>query len=179
MRFGSIAARLTAAVGISLAALGGLAGAAQAQNRNCVDTLMGLADGSRFAGVLSFSHMAEDIKGAGYFTVFAPTDSALEAASFVADRVFPRGSGSMRELDPVLGPASVNARILDGRYTSASLPAGETITTRTRAGNTITVSSHGGKVTITGHGGSTALVIRADIPCSNGVIHVIDHVLLK
>lgn len=179
MRFGTIAARLTATIGISLAALAGLASNAQAQNKNCVDTLMGLDGGSRFAGVLALTHVAEDIKGAGYFTIFAPTDAAIGAASFLADRIFPMQSGSQRQPDPVLGPAAVNAHILDGRYTSASLKPGETVTTRTRAGNQITVTNQEGKVTITGYGGATATVVRADIPCANGVIHVIDHVLIR
>jgi uncharacterized surface protein with fasciclin (FAS1) repeats len=66
-----------------------------------------------------------------------------------------------------------------GRCTSAAQEPGATVTTRSRAGNTITISNVGGKVTLTMAGGITAKVVRSDILCSNGVIHIIDHSLVR
>lgn len=153
---------------------------ANAQTQNCFDTLAGMPDMTRMVGVLSLSHVGEDLREVGPFTIFAPTDKAIESASpLLRDRVFPREAGGNGAADPVIAPAVVNAHILIGRYTSAALPDGQSVKTKTRAGNVLEVSNKGGKVTLTTAEGISATVVKADVACSNGVIHVIDQVLVR
>lgn len=152
---------------------------AMAQNANCIDTLAGLQDASRFVGVASRVHVAQDLREAGPFTIFVPTNAAIDAVRpALLPILFPgTGEGGV-SADPVLAPAAVNAHILPGRYTSAALEPGATVTARSRAGTPITLSNAGGKVTLTAHG-VTATVVRSDILCSNGVIHMIDRSLVR
>lgn len=170
-----------AALVTALALGASLAGTpAQAQNRSCIDTLAGMADTSRFVGVVNRSHLVEDFRQVGPFTFFVPTNAAVGAvAPGLVNVLFPTGTGGESGVDPILAPAAVNAHILEGRYTSAALEPGLTMPARTRAGNTIQVSNVGGKVTLRAGNGAVATVLRGDIPCSNGVIHVIDQSLVR
>ncbi|MBU8537322.1 fasciclin domain-containing protein [Falsiroseomonas tokyonensis] len=154
--------------------------AAHAQHRNCIDTLAGLGDASRFVGVVNRSHLVADFREVGPFTFFVPTNAAVAAVTpGLVNILFPAGAGGESSADPVLAPAAVNAHILDGRYTSAALEPGMTMPARTRAGNTIQVSNVDGKVTLRTGNGVVATVLRGDIPCSNGVIHIIDQSLVR
>lgn len=92
---------------------------------------------------------------------------------------FPTTSSGDSSADPVLAPAAVNAHILEGRYTSAALEPGLSMAARTRAGNTIQVTNVDGKVTLRAGNGAVATVLRVDVPCSNGVIHIIDQSLVR
>ncbi len=176
------ASRFTRRTALGAAVL--LAGAigaqgAMAQSANCIDTMARLQEASRFVGVASRVHVAQDLREAGPFTVFVPTNAAVDAVRPALQPILFPGSGDGgASADPVLGPAAVNAHILEGRYTSAALEPGATVTARSRAGTPITLSNVGGKVTLTAHG-VTATVLRSDILCSNGVIHVIDHSLVR
>ncbi|WP_439598330.1 fasciclin domain-containing protein [Falsiroseomonas sp.] len=152
---------------------------AMAQNANCIDTIAGLPEASRFVGVASRVHVAQDLREASLFTVFVPTNAAIDAVRpALVPILFPVSGEGGAAVDPVLGPAAVNAHILQGRFTSAALAPGATVTVPSRAGTPITLSNNGGKVTLTANG-VTATVVRADIPCANGVIHVIDHSLVR
>ncbi|MBE9604705.1 fasciclin domain-containing protein [Acetobacteraceae bacterium H6797] len=156
-----------------------VASSAMAQSKNCLDTLAGMPEMSRFVGVIAASHVGADLREVGPFTILAPTNAAIEAAPpFLVDRLFPKESDG-RTADPVLAPAAVNAHILAGRYTSTAVSVGQSVQTRTRAGNLIEVSNQNGAVTIAAAGAGEAKVVKSDIACSNGVIHVIDHVLVR
>jgi uncharacterized surface protein with fasciclin (FAS1) repeats len=151
-----------------------------AQNRNCIDTIAGLQGTTRFVGVASRTHVAEDLRQVGPFTVFVPTDAAIaRVAPGLVNVIFPDDRGGSGAADPVLGPAVVNMHILEGRYTSSALKPGETVTTRTRAGTQVTVSNTNGTFTLTAPGGVTATVVDGDKLCSNGVVHIIDQALVR
>ncbi|NKE47122.1 fasciclin domain-containing protein [Roseomonas frigidaquae] len=180
MKFPQLIQRAALIAGVAIVT--GLGGnAAQAQSRNCIDTLAGMPDASRFVDVVSRSHLVEDLRQVGPFTLFVPTNAAVsEVTPALINVLFPMGaSGEGGTADPILAPAAINAHILEGRYTSAALEPGLTMPARTRAGNTIEVANLGGKVTLRATNGAVANVVRGDIPCSNGVIHMIDRSLVR
>ncbi|WP_180970072.1 fasciclin domain-containing protein [Deinococcus planocerae] len=107
--------------------------------------------------------LTQTLAGPGPFTVFAPTNAAF--AKVPAD-----------QLQALLNnPAQLRAvllyHVVPGRVTSAQVAGLSSATTA--QGGTLTVSASGGTVRI-----NDATVTRADVPASNGVIHVIDTVLL-
>lgn len=104
------------------------------------------------------------------FTVFAPTNAAFEA--------LPEGV-----LASLLEPANkdqlagiLTYHVVEGAVTSDQLSDGQTITTVN--GATLTVSIEDGSVYIVDAAGGRAMVATADVRASNGVVHVIDSVLL-
>lgn len=168
-------AAATLGLGIALAA-----GTAAAQNANCIDTLAGMSGAARFVDVAVRTHVAQDLREVGPFTIFVPTDEAVaRVAPGLANIVFPGRSSGEPSVDPVVGPAVVNAHILAGRYTSGALKPGETVTTRTRAGTSLTISNEGGTYVLTAPNGQRAVVTASDRMCSNGVVHVIDQALVR
>ncbi len=109
--------------------------------------------------------LADTLQGAGPFTVFAPTDAAFAK--------LPAGT-----LDGLLANKAELASILtyhvvSGRVMAADLLKTNGATPATVNGQTLDVVVAGGKVTV-----NDANVVTADVAASNGVIHVVDAVLL-
>lgn len=109
--------------------------------------------------------LADTLGGKGPFTVFAPTDDAFAA--------LPAGT-----LDSLLKPenkqqlrAILLYHVVPGIVKSTDLKDGETL--KTAGGQTLTVHISGATVRV-----NDAIVVKADIQASNGIIHVIDKVLL-
>lgn len=109
--------------------------------------------------------LTDTLLGAGPFTVFAPTDEAFAKlpAGTVDTLLRPENRD---QLKAVLTYHVVSGRVFSDGATKAG-------TASTLQGGTLTISNKGGKVMING-----AKVVSADIDASNGVIHVIDAVLL-
>ncbi|NGM24179.1 fasciclin domain-containing protein [Roseomonas stagni] len=169
-----------AAATLGLAGLVLTAGGAAAQNTNCIDTLAAMPGASRFVDVAVRTHVAQDLREVGPFTIFVPTDDAVaKVAPGLANVVFPGQTSGERTADPVVGPAVINAHILPGRYTSSSLRPGESVTMRTRAGTQLTIANEGGAYVLTAPNGQRAVVTLGDRLCSNGVVHVIDTALVR
>lgn len=96
------------------------------------------------------------------FTVFAPTEDAFAALSSVPD-----------------GEALVDVltyHVVSGTVGSDALSDGQVVTTV--QGNTFTVNIDGSSVTLTDQTGNTVSVVATDVPATNGVVHVIDEVIL-
>jgi uncharacterized surface protein with fasciclin (FAS1) repeats len=109
------------------------------------------------------------LKGNGPFTVFAPTDAAFNKlpASTIADLLKPQNKG---KLTKILTYHAVNGkRLTSSQINALHLPA----KVKTVEGNAITVSRNGRNLKV-----NDATVVIADIPATNGIIHVIDTVLL-
>ncbi len=126
-------------------------------------------DFSTLAAAVEAAGLGETLSGSGPYTVFAPTDEAFAA--------LPEGT-----LDELLQPANqdqlaaiLTYHVVAGEVMSGDLSSGDVATVN---GADATVSVEGGVVTITDGQGDVARVVTADIPASNGVIHVIDTVLL-
>jgi uncharacterized surface protein with fasciclin (FAS1) repeats len=172
--------------GLRLVALGALAvvvgtaaaPGASAQPRNCIDTLAGMSEFSRFVNGVVRTSAVSAFRTANDITFFAPTNAALAggARSALIDRLFPVVDGN-READPVLAPAAFQAHVVQGRRDSAALGQGGELTTV--AGTTLRLSLANGVLTVVEKGDVLARVTRADIPCANGVIHAIDAPLIR
>jgi uncharacterized surface protein with fasciclin (FAS1) repeats len=114
--------------------------------------------------------LADTLSGAGPFTVFAPINDAFAA--------LPQGT-----VDALLQPDSrdqltsvLTYHVVAARALSDDLTDGMTVTTV--QGQALTVNMTGTAVTLTDASGNTVSVLQPDIEAGNGVVHVIDGVLL-
>jgi uncharacterized surface protein with fasciclin (FAS1) repeats len=151
----------------SLALVGMLAAApARAQQpRNIVDTAVAAGSFATLAKALTAADLVAALKGPGPFTVFAPTDAAFAK--------LPAGT-----LDTLLKPENKDKlrRILTYHVVPGEVRAADVVklqSAKAVSGDTITVKVGDGKVHVDG-----ANVTKTDIQASNGVIHVIDTVIL-
>ena len=136
-----------------------------ASQKDIVDTAVAAGSFKTLAAALQAAGLVDTLKGAGPFTVFAPTDAAFAK--------LPPGT-----LDSLLKPenkakltAILTYHVVPGRVLAAQIT--EMSSAQTANGQALEISANGGVVTVEG-----ARVTKADILCSNGVIHVIDTVLL-
>jgi uncharacterized surface protein with fasciclin (FAS1) repeats len=116
------------------------------------------------AAAVKAAGLVETLQGKGPFTVFAPTDAAFAAIQSEVDKLLK--PESKEKLSKIL-----TYHVVSGKMKAAELKDGQELTTV--EGGKLKVSVKEGKVTIGG-----AKVTGADVSASNGVIHVIDKVLL-
>ncbi len=133
--------------------------------KDIVDVAIGSPDHTTLVAAVTAAGLVETLKGAGPFTVFAPTNAAFTA--------LPAGT-----VDGLLKPESKDAltkiltyHVVAGAVKAADLKDGQKV--KTLQGEELTVSIKDGKVMING-----ANVIAADLTGSNGVVHVVDAVLM-
>jgi uncharacterized surface protein with fasciclin (FAS1) repeats len=154
---------------------------AAAQQQNCIDTLAGMPDYSRFVNAVTMASMGNDVRNLQNITIFAPNNAAVAAvAPDMVDRLFPRqAGGGGREPDPILASAAVQAHVVQGRLPVAALAAGAS--GRTLAGTALSAAATQGEpsVTLTTGQGVTAKIVQPNIACANGVIQGIDRVLIR
>ena len=140
-----------------------VAGAATvAHAKDIVDTAVGAGSFNTLVKAVQAAGLVETLKGPGPFTVFAPTDEAFAK--------LPAGT-----LDNLLKDKDALAKVLTyhvvpGKVMAADVKPGEA---KTVQGQSVKLSAEGGKVMVDG-----ATVTAADVVASNGVIHVIDKVIL-
>lgn len=116
------------------------------------------------AGLLVDAGLVEALRGEGPFTVFAPVDEAFTA--------LPPATLDAVLADPDLLTAVLTYHVVAGeKLTSADLTDGQELTTL--QGQTLKVGKSGDQITING-----TPVVVADVPATNGVIHVIGEVLV-
>ena len=166
---------ITAAVSVfALAACGGDEEPAtdrmdEAAPETITQIVQGNEEFSTLLQAVGSAGLAETLSGDGPFTVFAPTDDAFAA--------LPEGT-----LQSLLEPDQQDqlAGILTYHVVPAEVPASEVTSgdVETVNGANLTVSVEDGTVTLEDGQGNEALVTQTDIEASNGVIHVIDAVLL-
>lgn len=106
----------------------------------------------------------------GEFTVFAPTNDAFAAIQSTVDTL-------LKPENKALLTSVLTYHVVPGTILSTDLAEGDQVVT-TVLGETLTVNLTGGVVTITDSTGAKATVEMADIEASNGVVHVIDKVLI-
>jgi len=161
--FKGIASFAAVALTVAGLALGGTL--ARASNQDIVDTAVGAGQFKTLAAALGAAGLVETLKGPGPFTVFAPTDAAFAKLP----------AGTVESLLKPENKAKLTA-ILTYHVVPGAVKA-EQVTKLTEAktvnGAMVKVSVDDGKVMI-----NNATVEKADIPASNGVIHVIDTVIL-
>lgn len=141
------------------------------QNASTAPNLSTLVSAVKAAGLV------DTLSGRGPFTVFAPTNDAfaMVPASTVSTLMMP---ASKPQLTKVLTyhvvPGRINAADLMARISAGS----GTATLTTVEGEPLTFTMADGVITVHGMGGSAAAITTADVYQSNGVVHVIDHVLM-
>ncbi len=129
-----------------------------------VETAIGAGKFNTLAAALQAAGLVDALKGEGPFTVFAPTDDAFAALpdGTVQSLLQPRNRERLVQI--------LTYHVVPGRVMASDVVELDTATTL--AGQRIDISTEDG-VTVDG-----ANVIKTDIACSNGVIHVIDAVIL-
>jgi uncharacterized surface protein with fasciclin (FAS1) repeats len=130
-----------------------------------VDTAVAAGTFTTLVAAVTAAGLVETLKGAGPFTVFAPSDDAFAKlpAGVVADLVKPENKAKLS--------AILTLHVMAGKVMAADV-SGKKLTPASVNGEALHVDGTNG-VTING-----AKVVTADIACTNGVIHVIDTVLL-
>ncbi len=137
---------------------------APAELGTIVDIAVGAGDFNTLVAAVTAAGLAETLQGEGPFTVFAPTDAAFAA--------LPEGTVEALLEDPAGALTDILLyHVVAGKVMSGDLSDG--MTAETVQGAPITVGIVDGVVTI-----NEATVVVADIEASNGVIHVIDAVIL-
>lgn len=141
------------------------AAGAQAQNRDIVDTAIGAGQFKTLAAALQAAGLIETLKGNGPFTVFAPTDEAFAKLpkGTVEDLLKPENKAKLT--------AVLTYHVVPGKVMAADVV--KVSEAKTVQGGSLKVKTAGGKVMI-----DNATVVKTDIAASNGVIHVIDTVVL-
>jgi uncharacterized surface protein with fasciclin (FAS1) repeats len=135
------------------------------QTKDIVDTAAAADDFKTLVAAVQAAGLVETLKGEGPFTVFAPTNAAFDK--------LPAGT-----LDELLKPESkdkltsiLTYHVVPGKVLAADVVNLETA--KTVQGGEVTIAVEGESVKVDG-----ANVTATDIDCSNGVIHVIDAVIL-
>ena len=146
--------KLLIASALSLAALG-------AQAKDIVDTAVGAGNFKTLATALGAAGLVDTLKGKGPFTVFAPTDAAFAKV--------PKADLDALLADKAKLTAVLTYHVVPGKVMAKDVKAGKV---KTVQGSEITVATAGG-VTVDG-----AKVSATDIVADNGVIHVIDSVIM-
>ena len=135
------------------------------QTHDIIDTAVAAGSFTTLVAAVQAAGLVETLKGAGPFTVFAPSDDAFAKlpAGTVEELVKPESKAKLT--------AILLLHVLPGAVKSTDI-AGTQVDAVTAGGDTVHVDGTDG-VTVDG-----AKVVAADIVCSNGVIHVIDTVIL-
>jgi len=152
-------------------------GAAMFANKDIIDNAVNSADHTTLVAAVKAAGLVDTLKGKGPFTVFAPTNAAFAKlpAGTVDTLLKPENK---QQLSQVL-----TYHVVAGKVDAASLvkkiKAGKgTATLKTVEGGTLTAMMVGSDVVLKDAKGGTAKVTTADVMQSNGVIHVVDSVLL-
>jgi len=117
---------------------------------------------STLARLIGEAGLADTLRGSGPFTVFAPSDEAFKAVP----------AATMQELarNPQLLKDVLTFHVLPGKVPSGEVKNGSA---KTLQGGNVALSRAGSFVTV-----EDAVVTQADVPAANGVVHVIDRVLM-
>ena len=152
-------------------------GAAMLRTRDIIDNAVNSADHTTLVAAVKAAGLVDTLKGAGPFTVFAPTNTAFAKlpAGTVDTLLKPENKGTLTTV--------LTYHVVPGRIDAADLGArikagGGSASLATVQGGTLTARMQGKAVLIADAKGNTARVTTANVYQSNGVIHVIDTVLM-
>ena len=137
---------------------------AAAQDKDIVDTAIGAGSFTTLVAAVQAAGLVDTLKGDGPFTVFAPTDAAFAAlpAGTVEDLLKPENKDKLVSI--------LTYHVVPGKVMSTDLTEG--MTAATVNGKNITITLEGGAKV------NGAAISGPDVAASNGVIHVIDAVIL-
>jgi uncharacterized surface protein with fasciclin (FAS1) repeats len=155
-----------AAVALPLAFGAAAAYAYDEASKDIVDIAAGNEDFETLVAAVKAAGLVETLKGDGPFTVFAPTDAAFEKLpeGTVEDLLKPENKDQLT--------AILTYHVVPGKVMSGDIAGSETMA-ETAEGSSLDIDATGDGVMVDG-----ATVVQADIEASNGVIHVIDTVVM-
>jgi uncharacterized surface protein with fasciclin (FAS1) repeats len=152
-------------------------GAPMYPSKNIIENAVNSKDHTTLVAAVKAAGLVETLSGAGPFTVFAPTNAAFDK--------LPKGT-----VDNLLRPENkaqitgvLTYHVLAGKFNAKDVMAaikkgGGKATMKTVAGSDLSFSMKGDKLMVWDASGGMAMVTTADVNQSNGVIHVVDSVLL-
>ncbi len=165
-----------------VAQCGGESGPMEAKNnknelKNIVQIASSIDDFSTLVAAVKAADLAGTLQGDGPFTVFAPTNSSFDK--------LPKGT-----LESLLKPEAkdqltkiLTYHVVAGKFKAEDVLAAikkndGSFTIKTVAGDNLTASLKDGKVILTDSNGGESIISKTDVMASNGVIHIIDSVVL-
>ncbi len=152
-------------------------GAPMLKTKDIIDNAVNSKDHTTLVAAVKAADLVETLKGPGPFTVFAPTNAAFDK--------IPKTT-----LDSLMKPESKKAlagiltyHVVSGKQDAATIvkaieDGNGKATFKTVAGGTLTATLDGKNVVLTDEKGGKSMVTIADVMQSNGVIHVVDSVLM-
>ena len=143
----------------------GIGASARVQSMTIVETAQSAGSFNTLAAALQAAGLVETLNGKGPFTVFAPTDEAFAKlpAGTVESLLKPENREKLK--------AILTYHVVAGRVTAEQVT--KLASAKTVQGSDVKISTKNGAVTVNG-----AKVLKTDVMASNGVIHVIDQVIL-
>ena len=179
MTFQKIALTATALTMLATAAFANpmVGGAAMYPNKDIIDNAVHSKDHTTLVAAVKAAGLVETLKGKGPFTVLAPTNEAFAAlpAGTVENLLKPENKATLVK---ILTCHVIAGSALSGAITKMAKDDGGMHEVTTVGGCKLQLSTKDGKVMIKDEAGGVAMVTIADVKQSNGVIHVINHVLL-
>lgn len=152
-------------------------GAPMYESRNIVENAVNSKDHKTLVAAVKAAGLVDTLESPGPFTVFAPTNEAFEALpdGTVESLLEPENKD---QLTHVLTYHVVSANATADAAMQMIMDDGGAHEVTTVSGDTLTLMMDGDHITVTDESGNTAMVTQADVLQSNGVVHVIDKVLL-
>jgi uncharacterized surface protein with fasciclin (FAS1) repeats len=152
-------------------------GAEMSMSKDIIDNAVNSPDHTTLVAAVKAAGLVETLKGKGPFTVFAPTNEAFTKlpAGTVDTLLKPENKAMLTQV--------LTYHVVPGKVDAAGLAkmikAGKgKATLKTVSGGTLTATMHGKGIMLTDEKGGMSMVTIADVYQSNGVIHVVDSVLL-
>ena len=145
--------------------LGASSAHAQHAPKDIVDTAVSAGSFKTLAKALQAADLVDTLKGAGPFTVFAPTDEAFAKlpADTLNDLLKPENKTKLQRI--------LTYHVVPGRVSSSEVV--KLRSTKAVSGDTIGIETNAATVLVDG-----ARVVKTDVQASNGLIHIIDRVIL-
>jgi uncharacterized surface protein with fasciclin (FAS1) repeats len=152
-------------------------GAAMYKNKDIVDNAVNSKDHTTLVAAVKAAGLVETLKGKGPFTVFAPTNSAFDMlpAGTVNTVLMPENKAMLTK---ILTYHVVSGNMDSKKIMKAIKKGNGKAMLKTVSGGTLTASMDGKNLMLTDEKGGMATVTIANVKQSNGVIHVIDKVLM-
>ncbi len=188
-RIGALALAAVSAIAIAAPAIAQMGAQSEAMNpmvggapmyatKNIVENAVNSADHTTLVAALKAADLVDALKGPGPFTVFAPTNAAFAAlpAGTVDTLLLPANKDQLTGvLTYHVIAGAVTAQDLTAQLTAAN---GRGVEVATVNGGNLTFTWVNNQIHVKGMGGGDAIVTIPNVMQSNGVIHVVDAVLL-
>lgn len=152
-------------------------GAAMFADKNIVENAVNSADHTTLVAAVKAADLVDTLMGPGPFTVFAPTNAAFDRISDASLNALLQPQNKA-QLQQILTCHVVAANAMSDAIAGMIADDGGMHPVSTVGGCTLQAKMEGSKIILTDENGREATVTIADVRQSNGVIHVIDRVLL-